>query len=45
MPNDSKHADVVIIGGGVMGMSAAYHLARRARAPRYGQVCVSPAHA
>ena len=29
MPNDSKHADVVIIGGGVMGMSAAYHLARR----------------
>ena len=29
MPNDSKHSDVVIIGGGVMGMSAAYHLARR----------------
>jgi sarcosine oxidase subunit beta len=24
-----KHADVVIIGGGVMGMSAAYHLAAR----------------
>lgn len=29
MPNTSGAPDVVIIGGGVMGMSAAYHLVRR----------------
>src|SRR5262249_6887029 len=29
MPNASRNGDVVIIGGGVMGMSAAYHLATR----------------
>ncbi len=29
MSSTSTNADVVIIGGGVMGMSAAYHLARR----------------
>lgn len=29
MSSNNTHSDVVIIGGGVMGMSAAYHLARR----------------
>ena len=32
--NLPKSADIVIIGGGVMGASAAYHLAKCGIAPR-----------